>query len=1043
MKAMATGMGMSMAQLAVVVSSGTLDAVPAMKRMLAVMAVDNDAAASDMMKTWVGLLARMKTEGQLAAKFIAESGMASASKQAVRDITTALGSTEARAFFKEFGAGMGDIILAASAFAKVLVSWGEEIVLVGKAFLAYKVVTSFILPAMVGLNATRIRGIALIQTEVVASRAAAIGTSRQAVELAAVNRRMLAERLSAHTAELNSNRAKNAIILAEHTALAARMAATRGGIPMPGVAGFVPRPVVAGQMRAMATESASLTRQQRLLAVEIGRTQLAMQAQAAAATAAAAALARLTNASIATRIATVATNAAVAAGNALYALIGGPVGIALIALGSLAYAYYYLAGGADRAAEAERRRARAEIEGATQKGDPKKAEKALRDATKELDRLEKEKARIARLPTNRAAFGTSKEEKDKMEGDIAAAKDRIFKAEKEINGHAINIARDLEIEKQNILKTALGRRAQTIRDAGNIETAELNQRRDRELGLLINDKGPAVEKKRQEISDKYRDMGAENFKANRIKMAKMYEDEARDLEQSVLMARSGTAAQKEAQLRAVAELRTISQQIMNEMGNFGSAMPTFKLPKVKPEGGDANSKKDSPIQRLIEDLDEKKVRLLADIDSINGLKGPVDKASGVLSEMMKRWENGDFDVFGTGDNKGKVTRPDRSVAVAVAQAAAENVNLDVLLKNRTKAANDASEIADYILAKRDDLAEAAAILLNPLAISSKGNMERLDDAVMAANIDKVRAYAERMKITVDEAAKLIRSPSLVVDSANMIRTLEEETKSMNDALVQDSREASKKRTEADNERHRSAMQNIINERAARGLDPAVVTQMQNALDSSTAARAATVTDKFATPMQKMAEEWENTTAQMEQATANWGNAAMQTMTDLVTTGKADFKGLAASIIKNLIQIQLQKAMTGAVSAATGFISTAASAMFKFADGGVMNELGSMPLKKYAAGGVARSPQLAMFGEGSMAEAYVPLPDGRTIPVTMKGGGGGDVAINIVVNNSGDQSNSSTSSTGSPDEMYKRMSERIKGVVREEMLQQQRPGGSLY
>lgn len=60
-----------------------------------------------------------------------------------------------------------------------------------------------------------------------------------------------------------------------------------------------------------------------------------------------------------------------------------------------------------------------------------------------------------------------------------------------------------------------------------------------------------------------------------------------------------------------------------------------------------------------------------------------------------------------------------------------------------------------------------------------------------------------------------------------------------------------------------------------------------------------------------------------------------------------------------------------------------------ANGGIMTSLGQLPLRKYAGGGIARSPQVAIFGERRVnAEAYVPLPDGRTIPVTMAGGGGG-------------------------------------------------------
>lgn len=57
--------------------------------------------------------------------------------------------------------------------------------------------------------------------------------------------------------------------------------------------------------------------------------------------------------------------------------------------------------------------------------------------------------------------------------------------------------------------------------------------------------------------------------------------------------------------------------------------------------------------------------------------------------------------------------------------------------------------------------------------------------------------------------------------------------------------------------------------------------------------------------------------------------------------------------------------------------------FGFAKGGVMTSRGKLPLRRYAVGGVARTPQLAMFGEGSGAEAYVPLPDGRSIPVSLR------------------------------------------------------------
>ena len=53
----------------------------------------------------------------------------------------------------------------------------------------------------------------------------------------------------------------------------------------------------------------------------------------------------------------------------------------------------------------------------------------------------------------------------------------------------------------------------------------------------------------------------------------------------------------------------------------------------------------------------------------------------------------------------------------------------------------------------------------------------------------------------------------------------------------------------------------------------------------------------------------------------------------------------------------------------------------------MTSAGALSLKKYANGGIANKPQLALFGEGSRPEAYVPLPDGRSIPVSLSGEGG--------------------------------------------------------
>jgi hypothetical protein len=55
-----------------------------------------------------------------------------------------------------------------------------------------------------------------------------------------------------------------------------------------------------------------------------------------------------------------------------------------------------------------------------------------------------------------------------------------------------------------------------------------------------------------------------------------------------------------------------------------------------------------------------------------------------------------------------------------------------------------------------------------------------------------------------------------------------------------------------------------------------------------------------------------------------------------------------------------------------------------ANGGIMSRFGLNALRAYSNGGIANRPQMAIFGEGSQPEAYVPLPDGKNIPVRLQG-----------------------------------------------------------
>ena len=61
--------------------------------------------------------------------------------------------------------------------------------------------------------------------------------------------------------------------------------------------------------------------------------------------------------------------------------------------------------------------------------------------------------------------------------------------------------------------------------------------------------------------------------------------------------------------------------------------------------------------------------------------------------------------------------------------------------------------------------------------------------------------------------------------------------------------------------------------------------------------------------------------------------------------------------------------------------------------------GFTPIMAFARGGVATRPTIGLIGEAGQNEAIVPLPDGRRIPVEMRGGNGG-VTVNVIDNTGG-------------------------------------------
>lgn len=92
-------------------------------------------------------------------------------------------------------------------------------------------------------------------------------------------------------------------------------------------------------------------------------------------------------------------------------------------------------------------------------------------------------------------------------------------------------------------------------------------------------------------------------------------------------------------------------------------------------------------------------------------------------------------------------------------------------------------------------------------------------------------------------------------------------------------------------------------------------------------------------------------------------------------------------------------------------------------------------KAFANGGMVTGPTMGLVGEGRYNEAIVPLPDGRSIPVELKGGMGGNISVVVNVDATG-------SEAAGDESQAKALGNVVSAAVQAEIIKQKRPGGLL-
>ena len=143
------------------------------------------------------------------------------------------------------------------------------------------------------------------------------------------------------------------------------------------------------------------------------------------------------------------------------------------------------------------------------------------------------------------------------------------------------------------------------------------------------------------------------------------------------------------------------------------------------------------------------------------------------------------------------------------------------------------------------------------------------------------------------------------------------------------------------------------------------------------------------------------------------------------SAKEAFKDMALMMLKQMAQIAAQQLALRALGFMGFPTPMATGGVIPMATGGVM--------RGYSTGGIATQPTY-LVGEGKYNEAVVPLPDGRTIPVEMRGGAGNNITVNVDAN--GGQQTTMDGEQGAA------LGKAIAATVMETLQREKRPGGVL-
>lgn len=552
---------------------------------------------------------------------------------------------------------------------------------------------------------------------------------------------------------------------------------------------------------------------------------------------------------------------------------------------------------------------------------------------------------------------------------IEDLKNHVKKQEELVTQSSLNVAKNLANAAANAMMVTLQATTGQMRREYRSLAADLHQQ-------LAKASGDEQERIRKEME--------ERRIALRDSLISFYEKELRPLQEK--MQKYGdidifSLSQKDLeQYEILAKKIEVVQEKLEEVKAYKGE--DFDFLKVANNGSDS---KLSALEKLILRLKTK----------IGGLRDQVEGGEGDLAKFEAKLKSGGFGSISSDDK-------DDIAQIRELYAAYEKLKIQ---KRELAAETKFLTSSESVLANQTGRLAAAmkqGITDNPFLKASTG-AKQLEKSLAQIKVkfEDIENPSEKtvaaMKNIVAQGERL-KNLQQGLDVAALMEGVAKETKK----IYQNLDKSFNSRVAADEKAIANIKQFLIVNRELIDQYP----ELERVMESYGRALKKNIAEETKHTVLKVADEWTDMTTVMDEVWRGTMNSMSENLASFLLDGEGGIKNFIKTVGDMVAKAALNKGIGALINAAFGSPAAPGAAPSPspvgpvqangvFATGGIMTEHGKASLKQYANGGVANTPQIALFGEGSRPEAYVPLPDGRTIPVTMQGSGGSNVEINLI------------------------------------------------